>query len=80
MYPEPEIWDNSAQQPADLVLIQLGGNDYRPPNEIPGRNFYDAYLDLIEDIHGTWPNAIILIVVRLSMLCVVEEHLSLTFG
>lgn len=63
IYPEePEIFDNSAEQPADLVLIQMGGNDFRHPNEIPGRNFYHAYVELIEDIHKTWPNAIVLIV------------------
>lgn len=63
-FPEgPEKWNVSAEQPADLVLIQMGGNDHRAPNEIPGRNFYSAYIDLIEDIHRTWPNAIVLLVV-----------------
>ncbi|KAJ5805959.1 Esterase SGNH hydrolase-type subgroup [Penicillium pulvis] len=61
-YPEePEIFDNSAEQPADLVIIQLGGNDHRHPNEIPPRDFYHAYVNLIEDIHSTWPHAVILI-------------------
>ncbi|KAJ5621322.1 Esterase SGNH hydrolase-type subgroup [Penicillium herquei] len=61
-YPDgPEVWDNSAEQPADLVIIQMGGNDYRHPNEIPGRNFYHAYVELIDDIHRTWPHAVVLI-------------------
>lgn len=65
MYPGgSEKFDNSAEQPADLVIIQMGGNDYRHPNEIPGRDFYHAYVDMIEDIHSTWPNAVVLIMVR----------------
>lgn len=58
-----EKWDVEAEQPADLVIMQLGGNDHRHPNEIPGPDFYHAYVELIEDIHRTWPHAIILIMV-----------------
>ncbi|OOQ88723.1 acetylxylan esterase [Penicillium brasilianum] len=59
---EPERWDVTAEQPADLVLIQMGGNDFRHPNEVPGKDFYHAYVDLIEDIHSAWPHAVVLIV------------------
>ncbi|CAP91491.1 Pc13g04220 [Penicillium rubens Wisconsin 54-1255] len=57
----PEKWDVKAEQPADLVIIQMGGNDHRHPNEIPGRDYYHAYVELVEDIHSNWPNAIILL-------------------
>ncbi|KAI2688571.1 CAZyme family CE2 [Penicillium roqueforti] len=57
----PEKWDVKAEQPADLVIIQMGGNDHRHPNEIPGRDYYHAYVDLVEDIHSNWPNAIIIL-------------------
>ncbi|KAJ5140727.1 Esterase SGNH hydrolase-type subgroup [Penicillium atrosanguineum] len=59
---EPEKFDNKAEQPADLVVIQMGGNDHRHPNEIPGNEFYHAYVALIDDIHSTWPHAVVLIV------------------
>lgn len=58
-----EKWDVEAEQPADLVIVQMGGNDHRHPNEIPGPDFYYAYVELIEDIHKTWPHSIILIMV-----------------
>jgi hypothetical protein len=35
----------------------MGGNDHRHPNEIPGRDYYHAYVELVEDIHSNWPNA-----------------------
>lgn len=56
-----------AEQPADLVIIQMGGNDHRHPNEIPGRDYYHAYVDLVEDIHSNWPNAIIILMVCLIL-------------
>ncbi|KAJ5143222.1 CAZyme family CE2 [Penicillium bovifimosum] len=58
---EPEHWDVKKEQPADLVIIQMGGNDHRHPNEIPGRDYYHAYVDLVEDVHSNWPNAIVLL-------------------
>ncbi|EAA63262.1 hypothetical protein AN3294.2 [Aspergillus nidulans FGSC A4] len=61
---EPEEWDVTAEQPADLVIIQMGGNDHRHPNEIPGENFYQGYVDLIENIHQHWPDASIVIMTQ----------------
>ncbi|CAG7938947.1 unnamed protein product [Penicillium olsonii] len=58
---EPEEWDVVAEQPADLVIIQMGGNDHRHPNDIPGRNYYHAYVDLVDDIHSVWPNAVVIL-------------------
>ncbi|KAL1846697.1 hypothetical protein Plec18170_008987 [Paecilomyces lecythidis] len=54
---EPEEYDVTAEQPADLVILQMGGNDHRPPNEIPGDKFEEAYIEMIEDIHNVWPHA-----------------------
>ncbi|RAH68065.1 SGNH/GDSL hydrolase family protein [Aspergillus aculeatinus CBS 121060] len=53
----PPAFDNSAEQPADLVFIQMGGNDWRHPNEVPGDKFYQAYVDMVEEIHRVWPKA-----------------------
>lgn len=62
---EPEEYDVKAEQPADLVIIQMGGNDHRPPNEIPGDKFAEAYIDMIEDIHKVWPHAVVVLMVCL---------------
>jgi lysophospholipase L1-like esterase len=64
----PEKWDVKAEQPADLVIIQMGGNDHRHPNEIPGRDYYHAYVNLVEDIHSNWPHAIIILMVCLHFM------------
>ena len=61
---DPEEYDVTAEQPADLVIIQMGGNDHRNPNNIPGENFFQGYVDLIENIHQHWPDAEIVIMVR----------------
>ncbi|KAL4913968.1 SGNH hydrolase-type esterase domain-containing protein [Aspergillus aurantiobrunneus] len=61
---EPEEWDVTAEQPADLVIIQMGGNDHRSPNEIPNEDFYQGYVDLIENIHSHWPDAAIVIMTQ----------------
>ncbi|KAL4945644.1 hypothetical protein BDV06DRAFT_184426 [Aspergillus oleicola] len=61
---EPEEYDVTAEQPADLVIIQMGGNDHRNPNNIPGENFFQGYVDLIENIHQHWPDAEIVIMTQ----------------
>ncbi|CAI7662585.1 unnamed protein product [Penicillium pancosmium] len=59
---EPEEFDVKGDQATDLFLIQMGGNDHRHPNEIPGRNYYHGYIDLIDDLHKTHPHATVLLV------------------
>jgi hypothetical protein len=60
----PEQFDVKGDQATDLFLIQMGGNDHRHPNEIPGRNYYHGYIELIDDLHKTHPHATVLLVVR----------------
>ncbi|OOF91404.1 hypothetical protein ASPCADRAFT_518627 [Aspergillus carbonarius ITEM 5010] len=57
----PEKWNFSSRPPADLVVIDLGTNDRRPQNNIPGSTFYDSYVDLVNSVHDTYPNAQIVI-------------------
>lgn len=71
---EPEEWDVTAEQPADLVIIQMGGNDHRHPNEIPGENFFDGYIEVIEDVHKHWPDASIVIMVRPFSSCYIPDY------
>ncbi|XRM45749.1 hypothetical protein ABZX51_008823 [Aspergillus tubingensis] len=58
---QPEKWDFSAHRAADLVIIDLGTNDHRAVNDIPGSTFYDSYVELVTSVHETWPNAQIVI-------------------
>ncbi|KAI9373476.1 SGNH hydrolase-type esterase domain-containing protein [Aspergillus egyptiacus] len=54
---EPPDWDFRAQQPADLVVINIGTNDHDPVNNIPSERFYTDYVKLVTDIHRIWPKA-----------------------
>ncbi|KAL4888512.1 SGNH hydrolase-type esterase domain-containing protein [Aspergillus ambiguus] len=58
---DPERFDVNGSQPADLVIIQMGGNDYRKPNEISGDDYYHDYVRLVDDIIHTWPRATIVL-------------------
>lgn len=65
---DPEEFDVRRDQDADLVVIQMGGNDHRSPNEISGPDFYHDYIRLIDDIHGIWPKAIVVVMVRSCLI------------
>lgn len=60
---DPEKFDVKGDQPADLVIIQMGGNDHRKPNEISGDDYFHDYVRLVDDIHHTWPKATIVLMV-----------------
>ncbi|KKK18229.1 hypothetical protein ARAM_002979 [Aspergillus rambellii] len=53
----PEPWNFTSQQSADLAVIDLGTNDARYPNEIPGDHFVSSYVELINTVHKVWPEA-----------------------
>jgi hypothetical protein len=59
----PELWDFSRQQPADIVLINLGTNDANPANDSPDAGYVAQYIMLIEGIHAIWPNAQVILIV-----------------
>lgn len=56
-------WDPTARRAADLVVINLGTNDSRDPNSIPGEEFYNAYVGLVDKVHRVWPAAQIILMV-----------------
>lgn len=75
---EPEVWDFSKHPAADIVVINLGTNDANPSNNVTTEGFVEQYTELIEGVHGVWPNAqIILIVSPLSFFCPFFNHRSL---
>ncbi|KAL4954700.1 GDSL-like lipase/acylhydrolase domain protein [Aspergillus filifer] len=50
-------WDFSSQQPADLVVINIGTNDNNPAINVPGTDYYNDYVQLVESLHAIWPDA-----------------------
>ncbi|KAL4808046.1 SGNH hydrolase-type esterase domain-containing protein [Aspergillus unguis] len=54
---EPPNWDFEAQQPADLVVINIGTNDNNPTNNVSGTDYRHDYVKLVGDIHKIWPDA-----------------------
>ncbi|KAL4983319.1 SGNH hydrolase-type esterase domain-containing protein [Aspergillus falconensis] len=53
----PPDWDFNAQQPADLVVINIGTNDNNPHNNVPSEKYFNDYVKLVADIHRIWPQA-----------------------
>ncbi|KAE8311066.1 SGNH hydrolase-type esterase domain-containing protein [Aspergillus transmontanensis] len=54
---EPEAWNFTAHRAADLVIINLGTNDARTLNNIPSDDYYQSYVKMVENVHGVWPDA-----------------------
>lgn len=57
---ESDVWDFSAARPADLVLINLGTNDYSTDPDPTDASFTAGYVALLEKIRARYPQAIIL--------------------
>ncbi|KAL2862828.1 SGNH/GDSL hydrolase family protein [Aspergillus lucknowensis] len=54
---DPPKWDFEAQQPADLVVINLGTNDNNIANNVSAADYYNDYIELVGNIHEIWPEA-----------------------
>ncbi|KAE8369228.1 SGNH hydrolase-type esterase domain-containing protein [Aspergillus caelatus] len=54
---KPESWNFTAHRVADLVIINLGTNDGRTGNDIPGDDYYQSYVKMVENVHSVWPDA-----------------------
>ena len=69
----PQMWATARMQPSatnlkrgtsDLVIIKLGTNDARTVNKIPSDDYYPSYVKMVENVHGVWPDAQIVLMVR----------------
>lgn len=60
---EPEPWNFSKQQAADLVVINLGTNDANVANNVSASTYVEHYKRLIQGVHGVWPDAQVIIMV-----------------
>ncbi|OJJ54272.1 hypothetical protein ASPSYDRAFT_50320 [Aspergillus sydowii CBS 593.65] len=54
---DPPEWDFKAQQPADLVVINIGTNDNNEMNNVSSTDYYNDYVKLVGDVHRIWPDA-----------------------
>lgn len=59
----PEPWDFSQQQAPDIVVINLGTNDFNEANNVTSETYLDAYKKLIQGVHGKYPNAQVVVMV-----------------
>ncbi|PGH11883.1 hypothetical protein AJ80_06948 [Polytolypa hystricis UAMH7299] len=57
----PPKWNFKKQQPADLVVINIGTNDFNEANGVTTKQYFESYVKLIGDIHRVWPKAQIII-------------------
>lgn len=59
----PEAWDfgKEGRRGADLVVVNLGTNDAHPANGVGSKDFREAYVGLVEDVHGVYPRAQIVV-------------------
>ncbi|KAH8199012.1 hypothetical protein TruAng_006841 [Truncatella angustata] len=57
----PEPWNFSAQQPPDVVVINLGTNDLNEHNNVTSTTYVDAYKKLIQGVHGKYPRAQVIV-------------------
>jgi len=57
---ESSVWDFAGTQQPDLVVINLGTNDYSTDHDPPTDQFVTAYTQLLQRIRARYPTAAIL--------------------
>lgn len=60
--PDIPDWDFSAHPAADITVINIGTNDNNTSNNITSAEFYDSYIQLINEIHTRWPDSQIIVI------------------
>ena len=53
--------DYSTSPPLDITLINIGTNDNNTSNNITSAEFYNSYIQLINEIHTHWPDSQIIV-------------------
>ncbi len=62
---EPEPWDFGKQETTpDIVVINLGTNDHSKTNNVSSKSYVNAYIRLIQGVHGKYPKAQVIVMVR----------------
>ena len=59
--PDIPDWDFDAHPAADITVINIGTNDNNTSNNITSTEFYDSYVQLINEVHSRWPNSQIIV-------------------
>ena len=55
-------WNFTAHAAADITVINIGTNDNNTSNNITSTEFYDSYIQLIDEIHTRWPDSQIIVI------------------
>jgi hypothetical protein len=63
----PEPWDFSKQQSANIVVINIGTNDNNSANNVSSAAYVNAYTKLIQGVHGKYPKAQVVVMVRFQL-------------
>jgi hypothetical protein len=63
----PEVWDFSKHPAADIVVINLGTNDFNSANGVTTAGYVAQYTMLIEGVHAVWPEAQIILIVSFPL-------------
>ena len=53
----PEPWNFSAYNPADIVIINLGTNDNNTANNVSTSTYVSSYTKLVNNVHTKYPKA-----------------------
>ncbi|KXT14779.1 hypothetical protein AC579_7812 [Pseudocercospora musae] len=54
-------WDFTKQPHPDLTIINIGTNDNNTHNNVTAERYKAAYIQLLDDIHATWPSTKIIV-------------------
>ena len=65
---EPEEWDFTKHEAADIVVICIGTNDANAHNNVTAEGYAAQYTMFIAGIHAVWPDAQIVLVVSPALL------------
>ena len=60
--PDIPEWDFEAHTAADITVINIGTNDNNTSNNISSTEFYNSYIQLINEIHTRWSASQIIVI------------------
>jgi hypothetical protein len=55
-------WDFAAHPAADITVINIGTNDNNTANNVSSTQFYNSYIQLINEVHTRWPRSQIIVI------------------
>ena len=56
------LWDFTAHQQSDIVVMNLGTNDNNTHNNVTNDKYLNTYIDFVAEVHGKYPHAQIILI------------------